>query len=107
MTFNRSVPKIGSGLNGHRPRLLQLLHDPSRTTMVVEPRDRLVRFGAAYIEAALSASGRQLIIVDEAERQDNLVPDMLDVFVAFCARLYRRRSAKHRARCALATIESL
>ena len=38
--------------------------------------------------------------------KDDLVQDMIDVLVSFCARLYGRRSAKHRAKWALASIES-
>jgi predicted site-specific integrase-resolvase len=106
MPVVQSVTEIGSGLNGHRPRLMKLLRDPAVTTIVIEHRDRLVRFGAEYIEAALAAMGRRIVVVDEAEMKDDLVQDMLDVLVSFCARLYGRRSAKNRAKRALASIES-
>ena len=45
-------------------------------------------------------------MVDAAEMKDDLVQDMIDVLVSFCARLYGRRSAKNRAKRALATLES-
>ena len=101
----KSVAEIGSGLNGHRPKLLKLLGDPKVRTIVVEHQDRLARFGAEYIEAALAASGRSLIIVDPAEMKDDLVQDMIDVLTSFCARLYGRRSAQNKARKALAAIQ--
>jgi putative resolvase len=106
MPVVQSVTEIGSGFNGHRPRLMKLLRDPAVTTIVVEHRDRLVRFGAEYIEAALAATGRRIVVVDAAEMKDDLVQDMIDVLVSFCARLYGRRSAKNRAKRALASIES-
>ncbi len=53
----RVVSEIGSGLNGHRPKLIRLLSDASVGTIIVEPRDRLMRFGFEYIEAALAAQG--------------------------------------------------
>jgi putative resolvase len=96
------VSEIGSGLNGHRAKVMRLLADPAVRTIVVEPRDRLARFGAEYIEAALAAAGRKLVVVDQAERKDDLVPDMVDVLTSFCARLYGRRAAKNRAEKAVA-----
>ena len=106
MPVVQSVTEIGSGLNGHRPCLMKLLRAPAVTTIVVEHPGRLVRFGAEYIEAALAATGRRIVVVDEAEMKDDLVQDMIDVLVSFCARLYGRHSAKHRAKRALASIES-
>jgi predicted site-specific integrase-resolvase len=53
----KTVSEIGSGMNGHRPKLMRLLADPEITTIVVEHRDRLMRFGFEYVEAALAAQG--------------------------------------------------
>jgi predicted site-specific integrase-resolvase len=91
------VSEVGSGLNGHRAKLLGLLKDPGATTIVVEHRDRLARFGVEYLEAALAAQGQRLVVVESAEVADDLVRDMVEVLTSFCARLYGRRSAKHRA----------
>jgi putative resolvase len=102
LTVIRSVSEIGSGLNGHRAKVMRLLADPAVRTIVVAHRDRLARFGAEYIEAALAAGGRKLVVVDQAERQDDRVQDMVDVLTSFCARLYGRRAAKNRAEKALA-----
>ncbi len=93
--------EVGSGLNGRRRRLMRLLADPTVSTIVVEHRDRLARFGAEYVEAALAACGRRLVVVDPAETTDDLVRDMVDVLTSFCARLYGRRSARNRALRAL------
>jgi predicted site-specific integrase-resolvase len=93
----KSVCEIGSGLNGHRNKLMEILKDKDISGIVVEHRDRLARFGSDYIESALSASGRKLYIIDNSEMQDDLVKDMIDVLTSFCARLYGRRSAKNRA----------
>ena len=72
----------------------------------MEHRDRLARFGSEYIEAALAACGRQLIVVDQIEMKDDLVHDMVDVLTSFCARLCGRRRAKNRAAKALAAAQS-
>jgi putative resolvase len=91
------IAEVGSGLNGHRPKLLKLLADVQVQVVVVEHRDRLARFGAEYIEAALAASGRRVVVVDVTEMQDDLVQDMIDVMTSCCARLYGRRAARRRA----------
>ena len=102
LTVIRSVSEIGSGLNGHRPKIMKLLADPAVSNIVVEHRDRLARFGSEYIEAALAASGRKLVVIDETEMRDDLVQDMIAILTSFCARLYGRRAAKNRAVKALA-----
>lgn len=102
LPVSRAVAEVGSGLNGHRGKLMQLLTDPDIGTIVVEQRDRLARFGSEYIEGALAASGRKLIVVDDSEMTDDLVQDMVDVMTSFCARLYGRRSARNRANRAVA-----
>lgn len=79
LTVTQSVAEIGSGLNGHRPKIIGLLADPAISNIVVEHRDRLARFGSEYIEAALDASGCELIVIDQSERRDDLVQDMIDI----------------------------
>ena len=95
------VSEVGSGLNGKRPRLARLLRDPSVSVIVVEHRDRLAWFGLEYLSAALAASGRRIVVIDETELEDDLVRDMTEVLTSFCARLYGRRSAARRAHAAL------
>ena len=96
------VEEIGSGLNGHRRKLIRMLADPAVMTIVVEHRDRLARFGFEYIEAALSAQGRTLIVAEAGEQTLDLVQDFIDVVTSMCARIYGRRAAKDRARRAIA-----
>ena len=105
MAVVRSVSEIGSGLNGHRPKLRRLLADPLVQTIIVEHRDRLARFGSEYLEAALLSAGRTLIVVDASEMHDDLVHDMIDVLTSFYARPYGRRSAKRHAQRAVAAME--
>jgi len=97
MAVHRTVTEIGSGLNGKRKKLVALLKDPKVKTIVVEHRERLARFGCEYIESALAASGRKLVVVDSAELGDDLVRDVTEVLTSLCARLYGRRAAKNRA----------
>jgi putative resolvase len=97
----RIEAEVGSGMNGARAKVRRLLADPAVRTVVVEHRDRLGRMNVELVEAALSASGRSLVVLDPAERDDDLVRDMTEVLTSFCARLYGRRSARNRAEKAL------
>ena len=104
-TVAKSVMEIGSGLNKHRPKLLNLLSDPEVEIILIEHRDRLMRFGSEYVEAALASQGRKLLIADSQELKDDLVQDMIEVLTSFCARLYGRRSAKNKAQKAVKAIQ--
>jgi predicted site-specific integrase-resolvase len=97
-----AVKEVGSGLNGHRRNMIRLLRNPQVNAIVVEHRDRLMRFGIEYVEAALAAQGRRLIVVDQSEVTDDIVGDIHEVLVSMCARLYGKRAAKNRAARALA-----
>lgn len=96
------VTEVGSGLNGHRKGLLAILRAPEYGVVIVEHRDRLARLGSEYIEAALAASGRRLVVMEPNEVHDDLVQDMIDRLTSFCARLYGRRAARRRAERAVA-----
>ncbi len=104
ITVGRVVTETGSALNGKRSKFLALLRDPSVTTIVVEHRDRFARFGAEYVEAALAASGRRLLVADPAEVDDDLVRDVTEILTSLCARLYGRRAAVNRAARAVAAL---
>ncbi|WP_340378942.1 IS607 family transposase [Streptomyces sp. SS7] len=93
--------EIGSGMNGSRSKVRRLLAGPDVTCVVVEHKGRLGRVNVELVEAALSAHGRRLVVLDDGEVEDDLVRDMVEVLTSFCARLYGRRSAKNRARKAL------
>ena len=83
---------------------LALLRDESVNTIVVEHRDRFARFGAEYVEAALSAQGRRLLVADPSELDDDLVGDVTEILTSLCARLYGRRAAANRAKRAVEAV---
>jgi predicted site-specific integrase-resolvase len=104
IAVDRVVTEVGSALNGHRRKFLALLRDPSVTVIAVEHRDRFARFGAEYVEAALLAQGRGLLVADPAEVDDDLVRDVTEILASLCARLYGRRAARNRAARAVAAL---
>lgn len=106
MRVDRVVTETGSALNGKRRKFLALLKDPCVSTIVVEHRDRFARFAVEYIEAALHAQGRRLLVVDPAEVDDDLVRDMTEILTSFCARLYGQRAARNKATAAVTAMEN-
>ena len=71
----------------------------------MEHRERLARFGVNMIDAALKSRGGRVIVIDDAEIEDDLVRDMTDVLTSFCARLYGKRSARNRAKRAMEALQ--
>lgn len=101
----KEVTEIASGLNDQRPQLTKLLLDTSITTIVVEHKDRLTRFGFHYIEQLLSMQGRKLEVIFPNETADDLVSDFVSVITSMAARIYGRRQSKRRAEKIQACIE--
>jgi predicted site-specific integrase-resolvase len=101
-----AVKEVGSGLNGHRKGMLRLLGNADVQTIIVEHRDRLMRFGFEYVEATLAAQGRKVVVIEAEELNDDIVRDLHEVIVSMCARLYGKRSAKNRAQKALDAIHN-
>jgi predicted site-specific integrase-resolvase len=99
---DKVVTEVGSVLNGHRGKFLALLRDLSVGRIAVEHRDRFCRFGSEYVEAALVAQGRELVVVDSAEVDDGLVCDIAEILTSMCARLDGKRAVANRAQGAVA-----
>jgi predicted site-specific integrase-resolvase len=104
LPVGKVVTETGSALNGKRRKFLALLRDKGVDTIVVEHRDRFARFGAEYVEAALAAQGRRLLVVDPSEADDDLVRDVTEILTSLCARLYGRRAAADRAARAISAV---
>jgi predicted site-specific integrase-resolvase len=97
LAVGRVVTEVGSALDGKRRKFLALLRDESVSTIVAEHRDRFALFGAEYVEAALSAHGRRLLVADPSEADDDLVRDVTEILTSLGARRYGRRAAAGRA----------
>lgn len=63
--------------------------------MVVGHRDGLARLGVEYLEVALSAQDRRIIVADQSG--GDLVGDMIEVLTSMGARLYGLRGARNSA----------
>ena len=82
--------------HGHRPDEVVV------GMIIVEHKERLCRFGFAYLEAALAGRGARVLAVSDGEIEDDLVRDATEVMTSLCTRLYGKRSARRRAERAVA-----
>ncbi len=69
MRVAKVVAEVGSGLDGHGKGLLAVLRSPDDGALVVKHRDRWARFGSEYVEAALAATSRGVVVVDPEVRK--------------------------------------
>ena len=76
------VKEIGSGLNGHSRAVLRLLRNPGVHTIIVEHRDRLMRFGIEYVEAAMATQDRTLLVIDPDEMNEDIAGDLHEAIVS-------------------------
>ena len=99
------VQEIGSGVNDTRPKLLNLLTDPSVSVIVVEHKDRLTRFGYNYLEQLLKMQGRRIEVINLAENgKEDLIQDFVSIVTSFCSRLYGQCRSKRKAKRLIAEL---
>ena len=97
-----TVAERASGLNEKRRglrRLFRLAMSGEIDVVLVEFKDRLARFGFAYVVEALSAHGVRVEVLDgpvAVDATQELVQDMLAIDTCFAARLYGSRSQQFR-----------
>ena len=104
-----AVTERASGLNEKRKglhRLFQMAAADEIDVVLVEFKDRLARFGFAYVVEALAAHGVRVEVLDGPVATDatqELVQDMLAIIAVFAARLYGGRSQQFRRKVKEAT----
>lgn len=96
------VKEVGSGVSDTRPKLHKLLKKTSYSTIVVEYKDRLTRFGFAWFETLATTSGKRILVMNPSEGQrEDIVADLTSVIYSFTARMYgQRRAARAKAKLA-------
>src|SRR5437588_9578748 len=105
-SVGKVVKEVGSGINDQRPKFLALLANREIGRIVVEHKDRVSRFGVAYIQTLLAMQERELVVVNTADTaQDDLTGDFVAIITSFCARLYGRRRAKRKTEQVLAALQ--
>ena len=92
----QEVQEVGSGLNDSRKKLNKILENPTNfDVLLVEHKDRLTRFGFAYIELLLQNVGKCVEVINKVSGdKEDLVQDFVSVITSFCARIYGKRRSQ-------------
>ncbi len=91
---------LGSGLNSNRKGLWRLVRDAKKgkfSSVAINYKDRLTRFGYKYLEEYLSEFGIDVVCVNSLEYktpESELVEDLVGIIQSFSGKLYGMRSHK-------------
>lgn len=94
ISIDKCVEEIESGFNENRKKLSNILSDPTITTIIVEHRERLARSNFNLIKRTLNAQGRDIIVVNDNDVEDDLMTEITEFMVSECGRLYGKRGAE-------------
>lgn len=94
-TVVQAVTEVGSGLNDQRKKL-HALWDSEWDVLVVEHKDRLTRFGFAYLEHFAPSQNRRIEVINHTEDNDDLTEDLVSIVTSFCARIYGRHRSQRK-----------
>lgn len=96
LSVNKTYYEVASGMNDNRKMLWEMLNSKP-TTIVIENKDRLTRFGFAYLERLLKAQGCEIIVMNpNVNDEQDLLKDMVAIITSFCCRLYGLRRTKNK-----------
>lgn len=98
----KTLADIGSGLNYKKSgllKLIELIETNQIERLVINYKDRLLRFGSEIIFEICKYHKVEIIIVSEDEPknyEEELVDDVLSIITVFSAKLYGSRSHKNK-----------
>ena len=96
------VTDLGSGTNYRKSGLQKLLNeiiDDKVGRLVLNHKDRLLRFGAELVFAICEIKGVEIVILNQGEDasfEQDLANDVLEIITVCSARLYGARSQKNK-----------
>jgi putative resolvase len=83
----RVVKEVGGGIKEGRMQFQSLLCEEKVDVIVVEHGDRATRFGFAYMQTLMTASGRRIEVVNEAENdKEERMQELMAIIPCFVAR---------------------
>ncbi|ACV61756.1 regulatory protein MerR [Desulfofarcimen acetoxidans DSM 771] len=90
---------IANGLNENRKglqKLLKAVKETNNALVIIEYKDRLARFGYAYLEKYISDFGGHIVVIEkkDVDEQQELVEDLIAVTTSFSARIYGKSGGR-------------
>ena len=95
------ISDLGSGLNFKKSglnQLLQLILTQQIHTLIINHKDRLLRFGSELIFKLCEFYHIKVIILEDKSLsfEESLTHDVIELMTVFCAKLYGKRSHKNK-----------
>lgn len=95
------IKDVGSGLSDSRSgfiKLSKLVTEKKISKIIIEHKDRLIRFQFGFIERMFNSYGVDIICVEKNDisEEEELVNDIMMLMASFSGKLYGKRSAKRR-----------
>ena len=95
------ISDLGSGLNFKKSglnHLLQLILTQQIHTLIINHKDRLLRFGSELIFKLCEFYHIKVIILEDKylSFEETLTHDVIELMTVFCAKLYGKRSHKNK-----------
>ena len=97
-----SITDLGSGLNYKKKglnKLIGLIFSNQVNTLILNYKDRLLRFGSELIFKLCDFFKVKVIIVEQVTDksfEETLSADVIELMTVFCAKLYGKRSHKNK-----------
>ena len=96
-----NIEDLGSGLNDKKKgflKLVQMIFNHEFEILVINHRDRLLRFGVDLMEIICIHHGVRLIVLEDKKKsfEEQLTQDVIELMTVFCAKLYGKRSHKNK-----------
>jgi putative resolvase len=90
--------EVASGMNDNRTQFWKMI-DSNPSTIIIENKDRLTRFGFNYIERLSKKLNVRIIVMnqDQTDEQD-LIKDLVSIITSFCCRLYGLRRGYNKSK---------
>ena len=98
--WERRLEEIASGVNESRRqlnKLLDMIIAGQVCRVVIEWKDRLARFGFAYIKKLFDAFNVELEIInhrDEQRYEEEITEDIIAIMTSYSARIYGKRGGR-------------
>ena len=99
---HKIIKDIGSGINYNKDglnELIELIEHDKIDRLVINYKDRLLRFGSEIIFKLCQMHNIEVVIISESENktyEEELVEDVLSIITVFSAKLYGSRSHKNK-----------
>ena len=105
--IQKEIKEIGAGLNDNRKGLTGILQKSDWNIIIVEHKDRLVRFGLSYMQLLLERNKQKIEIINETNSdKEDLIQDFVSIITSFTARLYGQRRSKRKTEKIIEELEN-